>query len=78
MEKSEYLDREDVEICKDNIKYIEENAIQMTEEELQEFIDYDYSKQINEFAEKLEIKIKNKEENEVNVEQNKDEVDICE
>lgn len=76
-ENSEYLDKEDVEICKNNIKYIKENAKQMTEEELQEFIDFDYSKQINELAEHLGIKIETKEENELNAEQNQDEIDIC-
>ena len=66
-ENSEYLDKEDAEICKNNIKYIEENAIQMTEEELQEFINFDYSKQINELAERLGIKIKTKEESELEI-----------
>lgn len=74
-ENPEYLDKEDVEICKNNIKYIKENAKQMTQEELQEFIEFDYSKQINELAEKLGIKIKTKEDNEM--EQNQDEIDIC-
>ena len=77
-ENSKYLDKEDIEVCKNNIKFIEENAIQMTEEELQEFIDYDYSKQINELAEKLGIRIETKEEKKIKEEQNKDEIDICE
>ena len=34
--------------CKDNINYINENAKLMTDEELEEFIHYDYSKQIGE------------------------------
>lgn len=41
-EKSEYLDEEDIDICKENIKFISENATLMTRQELEEFINYDY------------------------------------
>lgn len=76
-ENSEYLDKEDVEICKNNIKYIQENTKQMTEDELQEFIDYDYSQQINELAKKLNIEISS-ENLYRNIEvPNQDEIDIC-
>lgn len=54
---SEYLDTEDVEICQNNINYIIENAKQMTEEELEEFINFDYSKQIKDLAKQLNIEI---------------------
>lgn len=35
-----------VTICEDNLKFINENAKMMTSSELEEFINYDYSKQI--------------------------------
>ena len=76
-QNSEYLDKEDVEICKKNIEYITKNAKQMTEEELQEFMDYDYSKQIIEMAEKLKIPIKKEDTIEIEAEQNQDEIDMC-
>ena len=38
---SEYLDKESRRTCEDNIEYLE-TIEQMTEEELQDFIDYDY------------------------------------
>ena len=75
-EKSEFLNKEEIEICKKNIEFIEENAIQMTDEELQEFIDFDYSKQISELVDNLGIKIGNKEESELGVEQDKNEIDL--
>lgn len=77
-ENSEYLDKEDVEICKKNIEYIKQNAKQMTQEELQEFMDFDYSKQIIEMAEKLKIPIKAKDTANHIIIQNQDEIDICE
>ncbi len=82
-ENSEQLDKDDVEICKNNIKYIKENAIQMTKDELQEFIDYDYSKQIIEVAKELNIEIAPEKLHRANInleitEQNQDEIDICE
>lgn len=44
---TEYFPIEAIETCKENIKYITENAQLMTEKDLQEFITFDYSKQIN-------------------------------
>ena len=76
-QNSEYLDKEDVETCKNNIKYINKNATQMTNEELLEFIGYDYSKQIIEMAEKLKIEIKKQETIELEAEQSQDEIDMC-
>ncbi|MBP3800714.1 MAG: hypothetical protein J6I85_01590 [Clostridia bacterium] len=81
-ENSEQLDKEDVEICKNNMKYIKENAVQMTKDELQEFIDYDYSKQLSEVAKELNIEIAPDKLNRGYVdlqiaEQNQDEIDIC-
>ena len=75
-ENSEYL--EDVEICKRNIEYINKNAKQMTQEELQDFMDYDYSEQVIEMAEKLKITIKKEDKIESEVNQIQDEIDICE
>lgn len=69
---SEYLSKEDVAICEDNIKFINENAKFMTMEELQEFIECDYSKQIEKLAEKLGIIIET-----ISQEENNDEIDIC-
>lgn len=77
-ENSEYLDKEDVEICKRNIEYINKNAKQMTQEELQDFMDYDYSEQVIEMAEKLKITIKKEDKIEPEVNQIQDEIDICE
>lgn len=56
-QQSEYLDREDAEICINNINYILENAKQMTGAELEEFISFDYSEQIKNLAKKLNIEI---------------------
>lgn len=56
-QNSEYLDREDAEICINNMNYILKNAKQMTGAELEEFITYDYSEQIKELAKKLNIEI---------------------
>lgn len=69
---SEYLSKEDIAICEDNIKFINENAKFMTMEELQEFIECDYSKQIEKLAEKLGITIET-----ISQEENNDEIDIC-
>lgn len=55
--KGEYLSKEEIDICENNIKYINSNAKLMTKEELQEFINYDYSKQICDLAEKLKVEI---------------------
>lgn len=59
-QNSEYLDKEDVEICKNNINYILKNAKQMTEKELNEFINFDYSEQIKKLAKKMNIEIQTK------------------
>lgn len=78
---SPYLSKENVEICENNIKFINENAKAMTKEELEEFINFDYSKQIEELAKKLNLEIKVIEEQQENIlstEQNQDEIDICE
>ena len=80
---SDVLTEEEKEICKNNIKYINENATLMTEDELQEFIDYDYSKQIIELANDLNIEIAPEKLRKENfnlqiTEQNQDEIDICE
>ena len=40
--KSEYLNKEEIDTCKENIKFISENATLMTRQELEEFINYDY------------------------------------
>lgn len=78
-QNSEYLSKEDREICKNNIEYINQNVKFMAEEELEEFINYDYSKQIEELAEKLGIKLeKAQSEIQQETEQTLDEVDICE
>lgn len=75
---SEYLSAEAREICKDNIEYINKNVSFMTKEELQEFINYDYSKQIEKLAEKLGIELeKSQSEIQQETEQTLDEVDIC-
>lgn len=76
-QKSEYLDKEDVAICINNINYIMKNAKQMTGTELEEFMKFDYSEQIIKMAEKLKIKIKTNETIELETEQNQDEIDIC-
>lgn len=80
---SDVLTEEEKEICKNNIKYINENATLMTEDELQEFIDYDYSKQIIELANDLNIEIAPEKLRKENfnlqiTEPNQDEIDICE
>ena len=54
---SEQLSKEELKTCEDNIAYIKKNAKFMTEAELQEFIDFDYSKQIGELANDLKIKV---------------------
>lgn len=54
---SEQLSKEEVKICEDNIAYIKKNAKFMTSEELQDFIDFDYSKQIIELANDLKIEL---------------------
>ena len=41
--KSKYLTEEDVGICRDNIKTIEEEAVLMTRKEVDAFLDYDYT-----------------------------------
>ena len=56
-QNSEYLSKEKVEICKNNIKYIKQNVNFMTKEDLKEFINYDYSKQIKELAKQLGISL---------------------
>ena len=67
------------EICKNNIEYINKNVSFMTKEELQEFINYDYSKQIEKLAEELGIKLeKSQSEIQQETEQTLEEVDICE
>lgn len=80
---SDVLTEEEKEICKENIKYINKNAILMTEDELQEFIDFDYSKQISELAKELNIEISPEKLHKENIDieitdQNQDEIDICE
>lgn len=78
-QNSEHLSKEDVETCKKNIDYINQNVKFMTKEELDDFINFDYSKQIEELAEKLGIKLE-KSHNEIQQETDKiqDEIDICE
>ena len=78
---SEYLEKKDVAICEENIKFINEKAKAMTKEELEEFINFDYSKQIEELAKNLNLEIKaieEPQENILSIEQNQDEIDICE
>lgn len=45
-ERCEYLSAEAVKTCEENIKFISENAILMTKEEVEEFINYDYIREI--------------------------------
>ena len=71
-QNSEYLSAEDKEICKNNIEYINKNVNFMTKEDLEEFINYDYSKQVEKLAEKLGITLET-----VTLEENKEEIDIC-
>ena len=62
-------------------KFNNEKAKAMTKEELEEFINFDYSKQIEELAKNLNLEIKAIEElqeNILSIEQNQDEIDICE
>ena len=39
---TEYFDEEDIEICRNNIKFLEEHAVLMTVEELNDFVNGDY------------------------------------
>lgn len=76
-QKSKYLSEDEIATCKNNIKYLIKNAKLMTKEELEEFINYDYSKQISELAKEMKNEIKperlartdynerNKEENDI-------------
>ena len=81
-QNSTYLSKENVEICENNIKFINENATLMTKDELQEYINYDYSEQIKELAKQLEVEVKDEQLREKivlkTIEQNQDEIDICE
>lgn len=56
-QNKQYLMEDEIETCKSNIKYITENAKMMTKEELKEFINFDYSKQISELAKELGVEI---------------------
>lgn len=79
-QNSKDLSEDEIQTCKNNIKYINKNAKLMTKEELQEFINFDYSKQINTLAQKLGISINlPQKEQEQNQEQNQNEydIDIC-
>lgn len=58
---SEYFSTEDIETCKKNIEYIKKNAQLMTKEELQEFITFDYSEQINNLKSLLQQNEKDRE-----------------
>lgn len=58
---SEYFSTEEIETCKKNIEYIKKNAQLMTKEELQEFIKFDYSKQIDSLKSLLQQNEKDKE-----------------
>lgn len=40
--ESQYITKQDISICKEDIKYISENAELMTKEEVEEFINYNY------------------------------------
>lgn len=40
--KNKYLSKDEVKTCEENIKFINDNAILMTKEELIDFIEYDY------------------------------------
>ena len=42
-QKSEYLSADAKKTCRKNIKYLNENATYMTNEELRDFLDYDYT-----------------------------------
>lgn len=80
---SEQLSKGELKTCEDNIAYIKKNAKFMTKAELQEFINFDYSKQISELANDLKIKVNQDKlcKNNVNklkAEQNKEENDISE
>lgn len=82
-QNSRYLSEDEIETCKDNIKYISKNAKLMTKEELQEFIDFDYSKQIIELAKDLKIEVDPKKIHKTSIEkqeqdQSKEENDISE
>lgn len=55
--EAKYQSEDEIQVCKNNIKYINKNAKLMTEKELQDFIEFDYSKQISEVAKKLKIKV---------------------
>ena len=82
-QNSKELTKDEIETCKNNIKYINQNAKLMTKEELQEFINFDYSKQINDMAKKLGVSInlpqqdQPQEQNQVQ-NQNEYDIDICE
>lgn len=55
--ENKYLSADDVGKCEENINFLNENAVLMTKEELQEFINYDYSQQLLNIANKLGINI---------------------
>lgn len=76
---SNNLSEDEIETCKNNIKYIIKNAKLMTKEELEEFIYFDYSKQISKLAKELEIKVKPERLGKIDYnEHNKEENDISE
>lgn len=80
---SNLLSEDEIEICKNNIKYINNNAKLMTKEELQEFINFDYSKQINDMARDLGIAFRLAPQEQVQKENqekyhNEYDLDICE
>lgn len=68
---SKYQTKEEIQTCKNNINYINKNAKLMTKKELQDFINFDYSKQICELAKKLRIKVDKKQIHKLNMEKTK-------
>lgn len=50
---TDFLTERDINKCKENIKNIQENAELMSHEELEEFINADYTEQLNQIKEKI-------------------------
>lgn len=72
---SEYLSEDEIKTCKENIEDIIKNAKLMTKQELQQFIKFDYSKQISKLAEDLKIKVDPKRIYKTSIEQEKMSID---
>lgn len=55
--ESEYLSADDVSKCEGNINFLNENVVLMTKEELMEFVNCNYSRQLTSVANKLEVAV---------------------